>query len=168
MPLRSNSKLRGNRGKTRLDQDWRGDCFSSVTPTVVPLFIWKVRTLKSVTLVLMLLVAAFYIACQIEVPPSDASISSPTMSREQESAGNVAWRRTLDGWERMSDWTPRRVTPSAIPAVDFGIVHPSLVAILQLLLSVGALILFPLRRPTHRRNAGKSVKSSRNLPRSSR
>ena len=42
------------------------------------------------------------------------------------------WRRTRDGWEKAQDWAQHRTVQSRLP-------HPSLLAVLQGLVSVGVL-----------------------------
>jgi hypothetical protein len=63
------------------------------------------------------------------------------------------WRRTRDGWQR-AEW----LMPS--PAQQKPPLHPSVVATLELLLSIGALAAFPVRR----RGTGEVVRGSGSSP----
>jgi len=62
----------------------------------------------------------------------------------------VPWRRTAAGWERAT-WLPRDL-PFRAPAM-----HPAMLAFLQVLLSVAALIAFPALLP--RRSQAKTASS---------
>jgi hypothetical protein len=53
------------------------------------------------------------------------------------SAGAGVWRRTVDGWERTTDWRLRRGAPR--PAV-VPLPHPTVVAALEILISLWALL----------------------------
>ena len=59
----------------------------------------------------------------------------PVRRTPPSAGGQTEWRRTLDGWERAS-WL-RAEVPVHRPAL-----HPSVVGLLELFLSVGALAVF--------------------------
>jgi hypothetical protein len=52
------------------------------------------------------------------------------------------WRRTVDGWEKRSEWQPSRLPPPSSPRLNLAALHPLNVAALQALLSVGALLIW--------------------------
>jgi hypothetical protein len=58
-------------------------------------------------------------------------------AKETASAGAGVWRRTVDGWERTTDWRLRRGVPR--PAV-MPLPHPTVVAALEILISLWALL----------------------------
>ena len=74
----------------------------------------------------------------------------------------VAWRRTADGWEKTARWHNE-------PAVRRPALHPMVVALLQMLLALGALIAFSrndsdtARREKRRLNTvlGRHARTSR-------
>jgi hypothetical protein len=74
--------------------------------------------------------------------PVRAQTNSARLLNHDESS--VAWRRTQMGWERMSEWElkPRPEAPR------IAAVHPLVIACLQLLSSVGALLVWTARLPT--------------------
>ena len=87
---------------------------------------------------LLILVAVGWAASEVELPEKPAS-----SARELD-----CWRRTRDGWERVT-WLRPQIPPRR-PAL-----HPSVVGLLELLLSVTALVAFPARlRPNLAREAG--------------
>ena len=99
--------------------------------------------MKTVLLTLLILVAAFHLACVIEAPPpGPAGLASgqPNEASDRAEAGE-GWRRTIDGWERMSEWSTSAPTPET-PAGFASVLHPLFLAILQGLVSCGALLWF--------------------------
>jgi hypothetical protein len=62
------------------------------------------------------------------------------MYYEQLDRPEIIWRRTADGWERVSDWERPPPREPSLAAV-----HPILVAALLLMLSLAALLAFPPR-----------------------
>ena len=69
------------------------------------------------------------------------------------------WRRTAAGWERAGDWQPNSPTRLAVPKFKSAdAVHPLVVAALELLVSLGALLFFSLAGPLRGKKVG--VKSS--------
>lgn len=82
---------------------------------------------------LVLLVAIGWLACEIQLPGT-----SPAAGARLDS-----WRRTRDGWERAT-WLTSQIT-SRRPAL-----HPGVVALLELLLSLTILVAF----------SGRSAKSA--------
>ena len=59
------------------------------------------------------------------------------------------WRRTVDGWEKVTWWSDEPEVVRHCPTL-----HPMVVALLQMFLALGALIVFSRkhRLPTRRRN----------------
>lgn len=104
----------------------------------------RVKKLKAPLVVLSVLFSSFSVACLIDASPSntDPVFSEVSDSQAVEANEDKQWRRTLHGWQRISDWESPLKPASIYPRYDWGVVHPTLVGIMQLLLSVGALILF--------------------------
>lgn len=75
---------------------------------------------------LLLLAAIGWLACEIRLP-------APTTAT---GASLDSWRLTRDGWEQASWLTP----PTSRPAPSL---HPAVVGLLELLLSLTALVAFP-------------------------
>jgi hypothetical protein len=100
-------------------------------------------------------------ACAIDTPPA----AKPSVLATVVDASG-GWRRTASGWERQSDWPPRR--PYCGPWLNATQLHPAMLATFQVLVSMGALILFSDRAPAstpERRPATKSSNSCTTLRR---
>ena len=104
----------------------------------------RVKKLKAPLAVLSVLFSSFCVACLIDASPSqtDRFFFETGDLQAAEANENSSWRRTLNGWQRISDWKSPPKPASIYPRFDWGVVHPSLVGIMQLLLSVGALVFF--------------------------
>jgi hypothetical protein len=74
----------------------------------------------------LLLTAVAWLACEIRLPETATATGASLDS----------WRRTRDGWEHASWLTPP--TPSPAPTL-----HPAVVGLLELFLSLAALVAFP-------------------------
>jgi len=74
----------------------------------------------------LLLVAVGWLACEIRLPETTAATGASLDS----------WRRTRDGWEHASWLTAQTRSPA--PAL-----HPAVVGLLELFLSLAALVAFP-------------------------
>ncbi len=93
-------------------------------------------------LMLVLLVLG-WMAC--EVPLSCSECSTETVGGlcalhaqklfSSEPGSKTAWRRTADGWEKTTWW-------SSDPPIRRPALHPTVVALMQIFLALGALILF--------------------------
>ena len=84
----------------------------------------------------LLLVALFSLACSVEIPSQRGQLDTAgTLNGRQEIA--TEWRRTNHGWERYSDWFSQ---DPPLPTATR--IHPILVAALQMLISLGALVAF--------------------------
>lgn len=79
---------------------------------------------------------------------SEVPLAGPQPDGRPESV----WRRTRDGWEKISWWTPRTRTPRTV-------LHPMVVGLLEMFLALAALIAFSEatdrrsqspQNPTHR------------------
>ncbi|MCO6457290.1 MAG: hypothetical protein J5I93_18485 [Pirellulaceae bacterium] len=111
-----------------------------------------------VTLLLVLMLSLGHAGCQprrLASEPAAARVGQPDL----EAAGSRpldSWRRTDQGWEDTRTWT----TPARRPGVSIYRVHPLLVAALQLLGSLWALLAWATPRyPTCGRNSAFSDKS---------
>ena len=96
--------------------------------------------MRSIGWLVVLLLAAGWLAS--EIPLTDA----PAVSQD----GPDGWRRTRFGWQQRTWSTPE--APVRRPAL-----HPAVVGLLELLLSVLALVAFPAR--TCRHPTGQTVLS---------
>jgi hypothetical protein len=83
-----------------------------------------------------------YLASVVELPQawSNATEAKPVSVSD-------GWRRTVDGWEKRDQWRYPAGTPD-VPPVAWRI-HPALVAILQVLVSLFALISGQRSSTTH-------------------
>ena len=79
--------------------------------------------MRLIVTILILLVLAGWLASRVEFSPPSA----------QGAVESGTWVRTVDGWERRSDWATSR--PLYDPAL-----HPLVIAALELLVSLAALI----------------------------
>ena len=105
--------------------------------------------MKTVFLTLFVLCGAFCVACVVEIPPLGPVVEPSAGSHELQDG----WRRTVDGWEQISEWTasaPDR--PSGVASA----LHPLLIAGLQGLISCGALLWFD----AHTGRQGKTGRSA--------
>jgi hypothetical protein len=78
------------------------------------------------------------ISCLLTAAAGPQRVTAAPVSARQSAADG--WRRTADGWQRISHWnvpTPAIRPPAWVTQLD-----PRLVALLQLLLSIGGLLLF--------------------------
>ncbi len=89
--------------------------------------------MKSFSATLIVLGILFYVACNIEgdLPSMSAETLRSTHARD-------AWRRTVQGWENTTEW--EQVPIIAPEWAHLGAIHPALVAALQVLISLGALL----------------------------
>jgi hypothetical protein len=90
--------------------------------------------LKSFTATLLVLSALFYIACNMDSGLPEISQMTSRISE----ASHDTWRRTAQGWEKSTDW--QHVPVISPEWIHAGSIHPALVASLQLLISLGALV----------------------------
>jgi hypothetical protein len=103
----------------------------------------RCRGVKTVLLTLLILFAAFHLACVIEAPPPGSAGLASSQHSEASHRAEAAdgWRRTIDGWERMSEWSTSAPSPET-PAGFASVLHPLFLAIFQGLVSCGALLWF--------------------------
>jgi hypothetical protein len=93
--------------------------------------------LKAALLQFGILAALFWTLCSLDTAPRPArSALAPAHGADQ-------WRRTAHGWEQRSDWVMESPARPAQHPVNFAAVHPLNIAVLQVLISVGALMLLP-------------------------
>ena len=93
-------------------------------------------------LVLMLLVLS-WVACEAPLSYSEGSAETAgglcALHAQKlfpsEPGPKTAWRRTIDGWEKTTWW-------SSDPPIRRPALHPTVVALMQMFLALGALILF--------------------------
>lgn len=103
--------------------------------------------MKAFTVTVLLLLTLCWFACEIEGPASLASKSVVSQEVVEEDVDATdTWRRTKDGWEQNTSWTVE--PPLKLPFRGVTAIHPATVAMLQLLVSLAALIAFD---PTERR-----------------
>jgi len=98
---------------------------------------------------LLLLVAVGWLASELPVPETSAA------SRQEFDC----WRRTRNGWER-AGWLTDRMS------VARPVLHPGVVALLELLLSMAALTAFPIRAERNAARNRGSCRVKHRLPRS--
>ena len=65
-------------------------------------------------------------------------IAQPVVTAQESEEQNVNWRRTAKGWEPSAAWVD--AGPDLAPPPAAANLHPTVVAMLQMLISVGALI----------------------------
>ncbi len=100
--------------------------------------------MKSLLVHVLLLLALLQLASSFPLPPRESVAEAPAATRVGDD-----WRRTANGWERMSDWE----TPSAAGGswCHLDAIHPSVLASLQLLISTAALLAFPVKTDSRNR-----------------
>ena len=81
-----------------------------------------------------LLTVVFFLGCVLDFPGPD---TGPTPITE---LAQDPWRRTVEGWELRTAWANTGNLLNARPWA--AAIHPILVAILQVLLSLGSLLAF--------------------------
>jgi hypothetical protein len=118
--------------------------------------------LKAVFLHLIVLVTLYVGFCSIR------SNSPPTSSAEEVEAEQDGdqWRRTVNGWEKRSKWLSERAAQQGGHGISLAAVHPANLAILQALLSIGALLL--LSPADDSREPDEVETSPSNAPRAAR
>jgi len=101
-------------------------------------FLYEWHTVRWFIPILILLALVTWFGATIE----STSFSTPAdldwrgqFDREQN-----AWRQTAQGWQRADSW---RFEESEIPVLLGAQVHPMVIAMLQLLISLGALLAYP-------------------------
>jgi hypothetical protein len=97
---------------------------------------WNVRLIGWL---LLIMVVVGWLAS--ELPPA---ATPPSRSAGQSEDGAVRWRRTSDGWQDSSRWVTLRPTPR--PAV-----HPAVIALLEVSLTLAAMIALGDGRPSRAR-----------------
>ena len=89
--------------------------------------------MRTILVLMLLLISLGAVACNLPASaPADDSSHEATLSHDD------TWRRTRVGWERQTDWRRPLVTPD--PAIG-----PLVVGLLQVFISVTALVAFPAR-----------------------
>ncbi len=104
--------------------------------------------MKWIVLGLLLLIVAGWAA---------STVSSPGPTPAEYCLTPWDWRRTRNGWQR-AEWLMPPVAQRK-PAL-----HPSVVAMLELLLSIGALAAFPARGADRERSSQRSLYRQRQVP----
>lgn len=91
--------------------------------------------MKSFSATLIVIGTLFYVACNVDsrLPEMNAATSHSF------DVPHDTWRRTAQGWESTADWQEDELIISPV-WIKLGSIHPALVASLQLLISLGALI----------------------------
>ena len=91
--------------------------------------------------------STYVLICMIGL--ADAGVSARDLRQRGEptprSSSTDDWRRTNRGWERAEVVLPSHLSNRSLPAISG--VHPLLVALLEVLGSLGALVLFAPRDP---------------------
>lgn len=84
-----------------------------------------------------------------------SAIDASPLAAQEDAASPPQWRRTVNGWERADLWEVsnyRAWEPSRDePASRLPLLHPIVVALLQLVVSVAALLLLPSRPKSGRK-----------------
>lgn len=89
--------------------------------------------MRAIGLLTLVLMVVSYLAFVWDTTPSESQENSTGSAVEQ-----VRWVRTSDGWEKASTWMP-------LPPVYQPPLHPLVIAGLQGMLSLAALLAFPGR-----------------------
>jgi hypothetical protein len=93
-----------------------------------------VRSISGIALIAAII---GWLACCVELPPSDIRI--PIVATQ--------WRRTTAGWEKLSDLTTRTAQASYRQSFWAAHPHPAVASLLILMLSVAALLAFSPANP---------------------
>lgn len=85
----------------------------------------------------LIMSAIAWLGCVIELPASATNTSG--VIQQISAKASASWRRTPNGWQRAENWSSndgRTISPRV------NHMHPLVLAALQLLLAIGALVVF--------------------------
>jgi hypothetical protein len=101
---------------------------------------------KTLTVHLLIFATLFAMACVFEIPASRSKQGATRGSWQADGQMTVEdpWRRTVNGWERITDWTPPP-PPNYGPWTIVEIFHPALLAFTTLIVSVTMLLVLPVQ-----------------------
>jgi hypothetical protein len=103
---------------------------------------------RSISGIALIAAIVGWLACRVELPPSDFRI--PIVATQ--------WRRTTAGWEKLADMTAQSAQASYRQSVWAAHPHPAVASLLILMLSVAALLAFsPANSPQTELSRSASV-----------